>query len=132
MNRIMACVTLQNTCDRLIHEAALQRQTPDDQLYVLQVAKNGQSIMGGTDDAASLEYLYSASQKVGADMTVLHSDNVISAISSFIKEHSISVAVLGTPGPGDNDNGLFTKLSAVIPQSCRLILIDKQKGVLPQ
>ncbi len=132
MNHIMACVTLQNTCERLIREAAAQKQKPNDLLFVLHVAKNGQSIMGGTNDAASLEYLYSVSQKAGADMTVLHSDDVISAICSFIAEQAINIAVLGVPGPGDKDNGLLAKLSAALPETCRLILIDKQKGVLPQ
>ena len=120
MNHIMACVTLQNTCERLIREAAAQKQKPNDLLFVLHVAKNGQSIMGGTNDAASLEYLYSVSQKV------------ISAICSFIAEQAINIAVLGVPGPGDKDNGLLAKLSAALPETCRLILIDKQKGVLPQ
>ena len=88
--------------------------------------------MGGTNDAASLEYLYSVSQKAGADMTVLHSDDVISAIWSFIAEQAINIAVLGVPGHGDKDNGLLAKLSAALPETCRLILIAKQKAALPQ
>lgn len=132
MNHIMACVTLQNTCQRLIEEAAALKQDASDALFVLHVAKNGQSIMGGTDDAASLEYLYAVSQKAGADMTVLHSDDVISAICTFVKEHAINVIVLGTPGPRDTDSGLLDKLSAALPEECHAIQIDKQKGVLPQ
>ena len=71
LKNIMVCVTLQNTCRNLINHAVNIKED-GDLLYVLHVAKNGQSFMGAADEAATLEFLYSASHEAKADMTVIH------------------------------------------------------------
>ncbi|MBR2861574.1 MAG: universal stress protein [Clostridia bacterium] len=129
MKNIMVCVTLQNNCERLINVAA-ELSMPEDSLFVLHVAKNGQTFMGGINDGASLEYLYSVSQKVGASMTVLHSDNVIEAICLFVREHQISLLILGIPSKDEKDTGFAKALNDQLGESCKLVLIDKQKGVI--
>ncbi len=125
MKNIMVCVTLQNTCHKLIEYAEKIRE-PNDKLFVLHVAKNGQSFMGALDEATTLEFLYSVSQKVNADMTVLHSDNVASTIIDFIKTNNISLAVLGTPDTNSKDNGLISSLAAKLLNEVELVLIDKK------
>ena len=67
----MVCVTLQNTCRNLINYAK-NIKNDDDVLHVLHVAKNGQSFMGAADEAATLEFLYAATQEANAEMTVIH------------------------------------------------------------
>ncbi len=128
MNNIMVCVTLQNTCERLINAAA-EIKGDADMLFVLHVSKNGQAFMGGIDEAASLEYLYSVSQKAGANMTVMHADDVFECICSFITDHSIDTVVLGMPSTNEKDNGLITALETRLNGKIKLVLIDKQKGV---
>lgn len=125
----MVCVTLQNNCERLINLSA-EIAKPEDNIFVLHVAKNGQSFMGGINDGASLEYLYSVSQKVGANMTVLHSDNVIEAIASFVDEQDISTVLMGIPSKDEKDTGFAEALNNRLKGKCKLVLIDKQKGVL--
>ena len=123
----MVCVTLQNTCRNLINHAINIRED-GDLLYVLHVAKNGQSFMGAADEAATLEFLYSASHEANADMTVIHSDNVANTITQFIKEKDIHTVILGMPSNNSKDNGLIASLKAKLNDSVELIFIDKQKG----
>lgn len=124
MNRIMVCVTLQNTCEQLIH-AAEEVRGDNGELFVLHVAKTGKSFMGSENDASALEYLYGVSQKAGADMTVIHSDDVIKTICDFVDENNIHTAVFGLPGKNDKDNGFISVLEHKLKDKCKIILIQK-------
>lgn len=125
MKNIMVCVTLQNTCHNLIEHAQSLRED-GDKLFVLHVAKNGQTFMGAADEAATLEFLYGVSHQFNADMTVLHSDNVVNTIYQFIKDNNIHIAVLGTPNTKSKDNGLIASLKAKLNDTVDLVLIDKK------
>jgi len=128
MNNIAACVTLQNTCERLIkHAKGLCRE--NDRLYVLHIAKNGQSFMGGINDGTTLEYLYGVSHKANADMTVLHSDDIVSAVCDFVNDNMIDILVLGVPSKNERDNGIVESLKQKLMNKCEFVLIDKQEGV---
>ena len=131
MKNIAACVTLQNTCRGLISYAQSLRDE-GDQLYVLHVALNGTSFMGAVNDAQTLEYLYTVSQEAGADMTVLHSDNVLNTIADFVADKGITHLVLGAPSKNTKDNGIIGALSARLGNTVCLYLYDKQKGELIQ
>ncbi len=124
MSKIMVCVTLQNTCEQLINSAFAVKEA-DDSLFVLHVAKKGHSFMGCNDDSSALEYLYTVSQKAGADMTVIHSDDVISTICDFVDENKIDTAFFGVPGKYDRDNGFIPVLQNKLKDKCRIILIHK-------
>lgn len=123
----MVCVTLQNTCYNLIKQAS-QIKEDDDKLFVLHVAKNGQSFMGSADEASTLEFLYNVSHEANADMTVLHSDNVVNTIYQFIKDNNIHTVILGTPNTNSKDNGLIASLNSKLNDTVNLVLIDKTKG----
>lgn len=124
MSNIMVCVTLQNTCEQLINSAYAVK-TEDDRLFVLHVAKKGHSFMGCNDDSSALEYLYTISQKAGADMTVIHSDDIISTICEFVEENKIDTAFFGVPGKYDKDNGFIPVLQNKLKDKCQIILIRK-------
>jgi len=121
LNRIMVCVTLQNTCEQLIHAAEEEK----GELFVLHVAKTGKSFMGSDNDASALEYLYGVSQRAGADMTVIHSDDVIETICKFVDEKHIHTAIFGLPGKNDRDNGFISVLEHKLKDKCKIILIQK-------
>jgi K+-sensing histidine kinase KdpD len=121
----MVCVTLQNTCHKLL-DYATSIKSDDDKLFVLHVAKNGQNFMGAADEANILEFLYSVSQKINADMTVLHSDNIGSTILEFVKSNGISTVILGTPDTNSKDNGLISLLASKLNNDIDLVLIDKK------
>jgi len=121
----MVCVTLQNTCHNLIKYAS-QIKDIDDKLFVLHVAKNGQSFMNAADEATTLEFLYTVSHQANADMTVLHSDNVVNAIYTFIKDNNIHTVILGTPNINSKDDSLITQLQSKLNDSANIILLDKK------
>ncbi len=123
----MVCVTLQNTCRNLINYA-LSIKNDGDVLHVLHVAKNGQSFMGAADEAATLEFLYSASHEANAEMTVIHSDNVANTMAEFIKEKDIHTVILGMPTNNSKDNGIITSLKNKLDDTVELLFIDKLKG----
>ncbi len=49
------------------------------------------------NDGEALEYLFNVSKKVGADLTVLRSKDVLKAIIDFAKSNHITHIVMGTP-----------------------------------
>lgn len=127
MKNIMVCVTLQNTCERLIDHAQLIKEN-DDKLFVLHVANNND--MTSKNKAETLEFLYSVSHKAGADMTVLYSDNSLNAVISFIKNNQIDTVILGAPDSNYKSNGFISHLEKELSDEVEIILIDKEKGVI--
>ncbi len=121
---IAACVTLQNTCEKLI-KYAFSLKNDSDSLFVLHVAKNKDTIMGQSDNAAALEYLYSVSTKYGADMTVLHRDDIVSSIAEFVKENNIEKIVLGVPEK-PLESAIIRQLYETL-KDCEIIPVDKKE-----
>ncbi len=121
LKNIMVCVTLQSTCERLIDYAKVIKE-PDDNLFVLHVAKNTDLNKGEI-----LEFLYSVSHSAGADMTVLYSDDALNTISNFIKEKAIDTVILGKPENTYKDNGFITALTNKFADNIEFILLDKKE-----
>ncbi len=117
----MVCVTLQSICERLI-DYAKSIKTDDDNLFVLHVAKNTEPNKGEI-----LEYLYSVSHSVGADMTVLYSDDTLNAICKFINERNIDTVILGKPKNTYSDNGFIAALTNKFADNIEFILLDKKE-----
>ena len=122
MKNIMVCVTLQNTCQKLIDHAVSIREN-DDNLFVLHVAKNIEAV----DKGAILEFLYSVSHSAGADMTVLYSEDALKAVLDFIKEKNIDMVILGKPENFYKDNGFISSLENALDENVEIILLDKKE-----
>lgn len=122
MKNIMVCVTLQNTCQKLIDHAVSIREN-DDNLFVLHVAKNIEAV----DKGAILEFLYSVSHSAGADMTVLYSEDALKAVLDFIKEKNIDTVILGKPENVYKDNGFISSLENALDENVEIILLDKKE-----
>ncbi len=118
----MVCVTLQNTCQKLIDHAVSIREN-DDNLFVLHVAKNIEAV----DKGAILEFLYSVSHSAGADMTVLYSEDALKAVVDFIKEKNIDTVILGKPENVYKDNGFISSLENALDENVEIILLDKKE-----
>lgn len=94
---VLVCVTGQRTCERLISAGAEYTGGAPGRLSVVHVARPGQRFLGSEDEAGALEYLFQVSRDYGADMTLLHSDDVCGAIVSAAKKCNCGVIVLGAP-----------------------------------
>lgn len=122
MKNIMVCVTLQNTCQKLIDHAVNIREK-DDKLFVLHVAKNIDAVNKGE----ILEFLYSVSHSAGADMTVLYSDDALNTIKNFVENNNIDTVILGKPENVYKDNGFISSLENTLDENIEIILLDKKE-----
>lgn len=108
---VVACVTSQYDCDRIIKTA---KQIADDsgcELHVLNILKptaNYASVSG------QIEYLYLVSKESGADMTVLFNENASKAAADFVKENNAQRIVTGMHDGGDES--FLVKFNELAPK----------------
>jgi K+-sensing histidine kinase KdpD len=112
---ILVCVTQQKTCARLIKKASEIKNDLKGELFVIHVAKNEWNFLDNIKEGEALEYLFTISKSVGANLTVLKSDDIISTLVEFIKEHRINHIVMGE-SPNDHKENIFAKeLQKLLP-----------------
>lgn len=121
---VLACVTKQKTCERLI-EAASARKSSGGSLHVLHVAKNSWNILDNSRESEALEYLFKVSKRHDAEMTMLRADNISETIAEFAKEHHINLIVLGE-SLNEQDNKFFKRLSALLKDTSITIEVIPQ------
>ena len=98
---VMVCVTQQKTCERLILNGYKLLQLENDKLSVVHVVNEKGMFLDNTNDGESLEYLFNVSKKVGADLTVLRSKDVMETIVDFAKDNEITHIVIGARPEND-------------------------------
>lgn len=101
-NNVLACVTQQKSCERLIHKAAMLK-SENGSLYVIHVSKQKWNFLDNTKDGEAMEYLFSVSKSYGADLTVLNSDRVAETIAQFAQHYQIDLIVIGETPEGQSD-----------------------------
>lgn len=107
---VLACVTSQYDCDRIIKAA---RQIADDcecELRVLSVLTPTQNYANISD---KIEYLYLVSKQVGADMTILFNTDAAKATAEFAKENNAERIVTGMHDGGDDS--FLVKFNQIAP-----------------
>lgn len=92
---VLACVTGQYDCDRIINSA---RQIADETGCGLRVL----SVLRPTSDysgvSAQIEYLYTVAKKARADMTILFDKDPSGAAARFAEENNVKRIVTGMAG----------------------------------
>lgn len=96
---VLACVTQQKSCERLIRAAA-QLKTDNGSLYVIHVAEKNWNFFDNTEDGEAMEYLFSVSKSYGADLTVLNSNRVVETIAQFAHHYNVEIIVIGEAPEG--------------------------------
>lgn len=92
---VLVCVTGQVGCERLIVAGARLAEPQQARLCVLHVARKGNHVLGYANEAEALEYLLKVSVEHGADMFVVKSDDVLSAIEKQVRELDVVTLVAG-------------------------------------
>ena len=114
---VLICVTRQRSCERLIRVGYERSKTTGGKPYVIHVAPLGENFLGNPKEGEALDYLFHISKQVGAEMTVLRSNEVVDVLSSFSQKHNIGIIILGEPpscqGKSDIIRKLKNKLSDV-------------------
>ncbi|NLW22528.1 MAG: universal stress protein [Tissierellia bacterium] len=123
-SNIMVCVTQQKTCERLILSGYKLLKSKDDNLYVIHVVNEKERFLDNADDGEALEYLFAVSKKVGADLTVLRSRDVLKTLIEFAKNNQITHIVMGiTPkDKGSNKLSVGFQLQQALPDIEFIIL----------
>lgn len=92
---VLVCVTGQLSCERLIVAGARFARTGGGQLYVLHVARPDGHVLGYTNEAEALEYLFGVSLQHGADMVVIKSSDVVDVLAAQARELGAATLVAG-------------------------------------
>ena len=112
---VLVCVTGQRTCERLIKSGAELTGGAPGSLSVVHVARPGQHFLGSEDEASALEYLYQVSRDHGADMALMHSEDICGAIVDAAKKRNSAVVLLGAPRGNAKGLQLPALLRAQLP-----------------
>ncbi|WP_069649256.1 universal stress protein [Caloranaerobacter ferrireducens] len=114
---IMVCVTQQKTCERLIMKGYKAVRSDNDKLFVIHVVNEKDKFLNNSSDGEALEYLFNVSKKVGADLTVLRSKDVVKAMADFAKKHNITNIIMGASPDSDDlkDHKIAMKLKQMLP-----------------
>lgn len=98
----MVCVTSQRSCDRLIArgiERAGAGQAPAF-LHVVHCVETGRNFMNTPYEADAIEYLFTAAQLAGADLSLVRADDVDDALVEYAEQHGVQLIILGAGAPG--------------------------------
>lgn len=98
----MVCVTSQRSCDRLIArgiERAGAGQAPAF-LHVVHCVETGRNFMNTPYEADAIEYLFTAAQLAGADLSLVRADDVDDALVEYAEQHGVQLIILGAGVPG--------------------------------
>ena len=105
---ILVCVTQQKTCERLIKKAHELLNDYKGDLFVINVVKNDVNFLDSASESEALEYLFNISKNIGANLTVLKSDNIAGTIAKYADENHIGCVILGK-SPSENKEKHFVK-----------------------
>ena len=120
---VMVLVTMQRMCARLIRlgaDVALKQGCP---LKVVHVASDPNVSPGqGKIDAQTLNYLYALANEARAEMNVLTSDVLVTAIAEFAASHQVKLIIMGG---GEQASGIAETLSGMLP-GVKITVLDEE------
>ncbi len=99
---IMVCVTGQRSCDRLMARGAERAAEAGGgaRLHVVHCVETGRKFMNATFESDAIEYLFTAAQLAGADLSLLRAENVDDALVTYATEHDVDLIILGEGSAG--------------------------------
>lgn len=103
---ILVCVTQQKTCERLINEAYKLVSEYKGKLFIINVVRNDLNFLDSVKESEALEYLFGISKSMGANLSVLKSDDIAGTIAQYADENHINCVILGK-SPSENKGNYF-------------------------
>ncbi|WP_405346012.1 hypothetical protein [Ruminococcus sp.] len=117
---VLVCVTGQYDCDRLIEAGFDQAKELSCELHVFCVQKPSVDMAYFSDE---IEYLYRTAKRLGADMTVMFSDNAPKCTADFARRINAKHLITGVPD--DRPNGFVLTLHEFLPRA-QIIMVTKE------
>ena len=115
---VLACVTVQQDCARLIRLGTAMARESGLPLRVLHVSQ-GKNTPGGPDATAILNELFSLAQEAEAEMNVVYEQDVPAAIVRLAAEWNASVLVLGP-----DLSGTASRVRRMLPEGIRVMIAE--------
>ena len=114
-SNILVCVTQQKNCERLIlHAAEIKNKLKADELHVIHVAKTNWNFLNNIKEGEAIEYLFSISKSLGANLMVLKSDDIEKTIADYAKKNSISYIIIGASPNNIIENNFYKVLKKLL------------------
>ena len=117
---VLVCVTGQYDCDRLIEARFDQAKELSCELHVFCVQKPSVDMVYFSDE---IEYLYRTAKRLGADMTVMFSDNAPKCTADFARRINAKHLITGVPD--DRPNGFVLTLHEFLPRA-QITMVTKE------
>lgn len=107
---IMVCVTQQKSCERLIEYGVNLVSSEADDLHVIHVVKENWKYFGQLEEKDALDYLFEASKKNQAMLTVLKAKDIEKALSDFAEKNKITDIIMGESFEGSEQQNMINRL----------------------
>ena len=120
---VVACVTTQYECDRIIEEAQQRAAEFDCELHVLSVLMPTENYALISDQ---LEYLNRVSKQACADMTIIFSSDAPKAAAKFVRANRALEIVAGLHDGGRES--FLVQFNQLAPE-ISITMVDKNRNV---
>ncbi len=121
---ILVCVTQQKNCERLINAANKLLDEYKGNLYVINVVKNDLNFLNSSVESEALEYLFGISKSIGANLSVLKSDDVEGTIARYADDNAIGCIILGKSHSESKGNRFMKKLKSVLKNDIEIRILS--------
>ncbi len=122
----VACVTAQQSCDRLIRAAKAISDNQKAKLMVVSVMNMTATKENYEEQINTLDYLRSVCSELGVEFTLLYSENPVQAVAKHIK--NIHAVQIFTGEPKEGENSFVNLINAVLPKA-EITIIPKSVSV---
>ncbi len=122
----VACVTAQESCDRLIKAAKAISDNQKAKLTVVSVINTVGMNEKYEEQINTLDYLRSVCSELGVEFTLLYSENPVQAVAKYIK-HCRAVQIF-TGEPKEGENSFVNLINAILPK-VEVTILPKNRTV---
>ncbi len=121
---ILVCVTQQKTCERLINKTNELLHEYGGNLFILNVVKNEVNFLDSVKESEALEYLFGISKKLGANLSVLKSDDIPGTIAQYAEDNDIDCIVLGKSNDKNAGERFAKRLSFLLNKGIEIRILS--------
>ena len=115
---VLACVTAQKNCARLIRQGSAMARESGVPLRVLHVSQ-GKSMLDTPDSAAILNELFSLAHEADAEMNIVYEQDVPQAIARCAGEWRAIALVLGP-----DRSGTAGRVKQLLPEEVQVVMTE--------
>lgn len=122
MKNIMVCVTRQKNCQKLI-DYGKSIQLEGDTLHIIHVEKKDYNFLGDSEEGRALEFLFEKAHEVGAELTVLKSDDVVRTLIKIMEDRNIDKVIIGETKEQHKEKGFMERLKRAVPGGAEILVV---------